>query len=67
MRLPLKDFYWFVSTDEVHHFIDVYGLSDTSKATFSKKCTFHGPYEPDVELRNIMWNHSTITDPSKWI
>ena len=42
-------------TDDVHHFIDVYGLSDTpEKATFSKQCTFHGPYEPDVELHTIL-------------
>ena len=45
----------YVSTDDVHHFIDVYGLSDTpEKATFSKQCTFHGPYEPDVELHTIL-------------
>jgi len=53
-------------TDDVHHFIDVYGLSDTEKATFSKKCTFHGPFEPDVDLHTIVWSHSTITDPSKF-
>jgi hypothetical protein len=54
-------------TDEVHHFIDVYGLSDTTeKATFSKQCTFHGPFEPDVELHTIAWSYSTITDPSKF-
>ena len=45
----------YVSTDDVHHFIDVYGLSDTpEKATFSKEYTFHGPYEPDVELHTIL-------------
>jgi hypothetical protein len=54
-------------TDDVHHFIDVYGLSDTTeKATFSKQCTFHGPFEPDVELNTIAWSYSTITDPSKF-
>ena len=58
----------YKSTDDVHHFIDVYGLSDTTeKATFSKKCTFDGPFEPDVELHTIVWAHSTITDPSKFI
>lgn len=42
-------------TDDVHHFKDVYGLSDTpEKATFSKECTFHGPFEPDVELHTIL-------------
>ena len=55
-----------VSTDDVHHFIDVYGLSDTEKATFSKQCTFHGPFEPDVDLHTIVWSYSTITDPSKF-
>ena len=45
----------YVSTDDVHHFIDVYGLSDTpEKATFSKEYTFHGPYDPDVELHTIL-------------
>jgi len=45
----------YVSTDHVHHFVDVYGLSDTpEKSTFSKQCTFHGPYEPDVELHTII-------------
>ena len=53
-------------TDDVHHFIDVYGLSDTEKATFSKQCTFHGPFEPDVDLHTIVWSYSTITDPSKF-
>jgi len=53
-------------TDHVHHFIDVYGLSDTEKVTFSKQCTFHGPFEPDVDLHTIVWSHSTITDPSKF-
>jgi hypothetical protein len=54
-------------TDDVHHFIDVYGLSDTTEnATFSKQCTFDGPFEPDVELHTIVWSHSTITDPSKF-
>ena len=56
----------YQSTDDVHHFVDVYGLSNTSKATFSKKCTFHGPFEPDVELHTIAWSYSTITDPSKF-
>ena len=41
-------------TDDVHHFKDVYGLSDTTKSTFSKECTFHGPFEPDVELHTIL-------------
>lgn len=42
-------------TDEVHHFIDVYGLSNTTeKATFSKQCTFYGPFEPDIELHTII-------------
>ena len=42
-------------TDDVHHFVDVYGLSDTpEKSTFSKQCTFHGPFEPDVELHTIL-------------
>ena len=41
-------------TDDVHHFNDVYGLSDTTKSTFSKECTFHGPFEPDVELHTIL-------------
>ena len=42
-------------TDDMHHFKDVYGLSDTTeKATFSKECTFHGPFEPDVELHTIL-------------
>ena len=41
-------------TDDVHHFKDVYGLCDTSKSTFSKECTFHGPFEPDVELYTIL-------------
>lgn len=46
-------------TDEVHHFIDVYGLSDTTEtATFSKKCTFYGPFEPDTDLHTII--NSTI-------
>jgi len=45
----------YVSTDHVHHFVDVYGLSDNpEKSTFSKQCTFHGPYEPDVELHTII-------------
>ena len=57
----------YVSTDDVHHFIDVYGLSDSKeKITFSKQCTFHGPFEPDVELHTIVWSYSTITDPSKF-
>jgi len=57
----------YVSTDHVHHFVDVYGLSDTpEKSTFSKQCTFHGPYEPDVELHTIVWSYSTITDPYKF-
>ncbi len=57
----------YVSTDDVHHFIDVYGLSDTTeKATFSKQCTFHGPFEPDTELHTIVWSHSTITEPSRF-
>jgi hypothetical protein len=42
-------------TDDMHHFKDVYGLSDTpEKSTFSKECTFHGPFEPDVELHTIL-------------
>jgi hypothetical protein len=45
----------YKSTDDVHHFIDVYGLCDTpEQATFSKKCTFHGPFESDVELNTII-------------
>jgi hypothetical protein len=46
----------YVSTDVVHHFEDVYGLSDTpDSATFSKQCTFYGPIEPAVEIETILY------------
>ena len=45
----------YVTTDTVHHFEDVYGLSDKpEEVTFSTKCTFYGPIEEDVEMHTIL-------------
>jgi len=45
----------YVKSDTVHHFEDVFGLSDTpEEVTFSTKCTFYGPIEPEVELHTII-------------
>jgi len=45
----------YVNSDTVHHFKEVYGLSDTpEEATFSNKCTFIGPIEPYVDMHTIL-------------
>jgi hypothetical protein len=49
-----------VSSDTVHRFKDVYGLSDElEECSFSNKCTFYGPIEPNVEIEIIL---QSITD-----
>jgi len=46
----------YVSTDDVHHFKDLYGWSDKPcVGTFGKHCTFYGPIEPHVEIETILY------------
>jgi hypothetical protein len=49
-----------ISSDTVHHFEDVYGMSnEPEKVSFGNKCTFYGPIEPNVEIETIL---QSITD-----
>jgi hypothetical protein len=50
-----------VSTDKHHYFKDVYGLSnELEESSFSNKCTFYGPIEPEIEIETILQSISDI-------